>query len=178
MRIAGYEFAESARFQSGAPHDGDAAKAVGAHLELLLKKNKGELTPEDVLEDAKHDNSPLHPYFEWDDGAAARQHRLQQARGLIRAVVAVYVSDDKPAARMRALVHINEPSVPHYRETTHAMSMTKTRTLVLERAWRELQAWRRRYADLKEFASLISEIDDTEKVVRKKIAGRRSRRQG
>lgn len=158
MKIAGFEFSEGARFQSGAVQD---AKAVGEHLELLRKQCKGELTPEDVLADAKHDNSPLHSFFEWTDSEAAHQFRLQQARGLVRSIVAVYIRDDAPAVRQKAYVHVPEPSAPHYREATHAMSQTKTRQLVLQRAWNELQSWRRRYADLQEFASLVEKIDET-----------------
>lgn len=160
MKIAGFEFAEGARFQKGAVLN---AAAVGAHIELLRKEQKGELTPEDVLKDARNPNSPLHTFFEWDDGLAAEQHRLQQARGLIRAVVAIYVSEDRPAVRARAYVHVPEPTVPHYRETTHALSQTKTRKMVLQRAWRELQGWRDRYKDLKEFSDLIAVIDEVDK---------------
>ncbi len=159
IKIAKFEFSEGARFQKDAPSDDAAAKLVGDHLEMLRKKFKGEITPEDILSDAQHDNSPLHAYFEWSDSEAARQYRLQQARGLIRAVVAVYTQPDKPAVRARAYVHINEPSTPHYRETTHAMALTKTRQMVLNSAWGELQAWRRKYADLQEFASMIRVID-------------------
>lgn len=162
MRIAGFEFSEGVRFQPGAVRD---AKAVGEHLELLRKQCKGELTPEDVLADAQHDNSPLHSFFEWDNTAAAHQHRLAQARGLIRAVVAVYVDDEKqrPAVRQKAYVHVPEPSAPHYRETGHAMSVKKTRQMVLQRAWRELQAWKARYKDLQEFSDLFEVIDEVDK---------------
>jgi len=162
MRIAGFEFSEGARFQPGASKD---AKAVGEHLELLRRQFKGELTPEDVLADAKHDNSPLHSFFEWDDTAAAHQHRLAQARGLIRSVVAIYVDEErqKPAVRAKAYVHINEPSAPHYREAGHAMSQKKTRQMVLQRAWRELQDWKRRYKDLSEFSDLFQVIDEVDK---------------
>lgn len=160
MKIAGYEFIEGARFQSGAHGD---ANAVGKHLELLKEQFKGELTPQDILDDAKNHNSPLHSYFEWDDGKAAEQHRLGQARSLIRTVVAVYTSEDKPATKHRAYVHIKEGETSHYRETSHAMSQQKTRELVLQSAWRELQSWKKRYADLEEFASVVSIIDQIEK---------------
>lgn len=161
MRIAGFEFSEGARFQPGAGKD---ANIVGRHIEMLREKFKGELTPQDVLDDARHDNSPLHSYFEWDDGAAAEAYRLQQARGLIRAVVAVYTREDegKPAVRTKAYVHIPERSAPHYRETSHALSQAATRKLVLERAWREFQQWRKRYSDLKEFADLFDAADQVE----------------
>lgn len=160
MRIAGFEFAEGARFQPGAHKD---AKAVGDHIEMLRARCKGELTPQDILDDARHDNSPLHSFFEWSDTEAAQQYRLQQARGLIRAVVAVYVSDDKPAVRQRAYVHVPERGTEHYREASHAMSQAKTRELVLQRAWSELQAWRKRYADLKEFSELFDVVDEVDK---------------
>lgn len=165
MRIGGYEFSEGARFQSGASAD---AKLVGEHLELLRQQQKGELTPTDVVADARNPNSPLHSFFEWDDSAAAEAHRLSQARGLIRAVVAIYVDDENPAQRMKAFVHIPEPGAPHYRETSHAMSSKKTRDLVLQRAWREFQQWRQRYRDLKEFASLFEVADEIAKQIAKK----------
>lgn len=164
MRIAGFEFSDSSRFQSGQHPD---ANVVGEHLELLRKQTKGELTAEDVLKDAKHSNSPLHSFFEWSDSRAAKAHRLQQARGLIRAVVAIYVSDDKPAVRQKAYVHINEPQAPHYREASHAMSQTKTRDIVLKQAWRELMQWKKRYRDLKEFSNLFNAIDETESQIAK-----------
>lgn len=160
MRIAGYEFAEGARFQPGAEGD---AKAVGEHLDLLRQQCHGELTPQDVVNDARNDNSPLHSFFEWDDSAAAEAHRLAQARGLIRSVVAIYVREEAPAVRTKMFVHVPEPSAPHYRETGHAMSQAKTRKLVLQRAWRELQGWRKRYADLKEFSELFDVIDEVDK---------------
>lgn len=160
MRIAGYEFSEGARFQPGAIGD---AKAVGTHLEHLRLHYKGELTPRDVVDDARSPNSPLHSFFEWDDTAAAEQHRLNQARGLIRAVVAIYVSDERPAERVKAFVHIPDRETPHYRETGHALSRTDTRQLVLQRAWRELQAWKQRYKSLKEFAELFDVVDEIEK---------------
>lgn len=159
MRIAKFEFSEGARFQAGAAKDADA-NAVGQHLDLLRKQEKGELTPQDVLKDARNPNSPLHPFFEWSDSEAAEQYRLQQARGLIRAVVAVYVSDDKPAVRTKMFVHIPEGETSHYREATHAMSQTRTRELVLQRAWAELVQWKRRYSELEEFARIVPVIDE------------------
>lgn len=91
---------------------------------------------------------------------AAESHRLAQARGLIRAVVAIYVDDEKAAVRMKAFVHVPENGAPHYRETRHAMSQTHTRDLVLMQAWRELQYWRRRYRDLSEFAKVFEATDE------------------
>jgi hypothetical protein len=160
MKVIGYEFASGARFQSGATVD---AKIVGRHLELLRQQCKGELTPLDVVNDARHNNSPLHQFFEWNDGAAAERYRLSQARGLIRSVVAIYREPKQPQRKVRAFVHINEPGAPHYRSVGHAMSQKKTRDLVLQQAWREFQSWRRRYKELDEFASLFERADEIAK---------------
>lgn len=159
MKIAGFEFAEGARFQSGAHPE---ATVVGAHIEMLREKFKGEITPEDVLADAKHDNSPLHSFFEWDDSAAAHQHRLQQARGLIRSIVVRYVREDKPMVKARAYVHINQGETSHYREVSHAMSVKVTRDAVLKQALQELIGWQKRYHDLHEFADLFEAVEQIE----------------
>lgn len=159
-KIAGFEFADGARFQSGQHPD---ANVVGGHIEMLREKFKGELTPQDILDDARNGNSPLHSFFEWNDSAAAEQHRLAQARGLIRSVVAIYTSPDKPAVRQRAYVSIRGAGQEaHYREVGHAMSVKSTRDIVLKTAWREFQQWRARYRDLQEFSELFDVADEVE----------------
>ena len=160
MKIAGFEFSEGARFQKGAAIN---AELVGQQIELLRRECHGEIQPQDIVADARNANSPLHSFFEWDDSEAAEQYRLSQARGLIRAVVAVYIDDGMPAIRMKAYVHISEPGAPHYREASHAMSQSKTRGMILQQAMRELQHWRNKYRDLQEFAALIPIIGKIEK---------------
>jgi len=66
--------------------DPAARKLVEERLAGLTEKSGGRLTAADVLEDAKDQSSPLHDFFEWDDGKAAHEHRLEQAGHLIRTV--------------------------------------------------------------------------------------------
>lgn len=153
MRVAKYEFTEGARFQSGAKTDN--ADAVGKHLDELRERCRGELTPKDVVDAARSHNSPLHTFFEWSDTKAAEQYRLQQARGLIRAVVAVVVSAGAPAQRVQAFVHVPESGAPHYRSVDHAMSQDRTREMVLRQAFKEFQAWRKRWEHLDELGDLF-----------------------
>lgn len=157
MEVASYQFDPGAHLQAGAPRE--SADAVGRHLDLLRRRAGGELTPKEVVEDARNPNSPLHPHFEWDDTAAAEQHRLTQARRLIRAVVAIYAEDDQPVTTTRAFVHIPDKESPHYLATREALSVPDTRERVLRRALIELHGWKRRYQDLAEFAALLEEID-------------------
>lgn len=159
MNIVGYEFREGFVPQKGARV---GPEIVGKHLDMLREQFKGELTPPDVLADARNPNSPLHAFFEWDDNEAAEQFRLQQARGLIRAVVAIYreaKGTEKPV-RIAAFTRIAEGEASHYRATHHAMSQKATRDAVLAQAWRELQQWRRKYQHLRKFADLFEVIDE------------------
>lgn len=55
-------------------------------LTALETANKGLLRPEDVVEAARPRDSVLHPLFTWNNAAAAEQHRLNEARALIRMV--------------------------------------------------------------------------------------------
>lgn len=158
MRPVGYEFAPGSHFQAGAHRN---PEAVGAHVDSLKALYGKELTAEIVVEDARDPASPIHSFFEWDDTVAAEQYRLHQARGLIRAVVGRYAGPEGQEKRIRAFVHVPAPPNPHYRPVEQAMSEAETRDLVLQRAWRELQEWRQRYADLKEFSELIQAITGT-----------------
>jgi len=53
---------------------------------LQQLEREGRLSPNDVVDDARSPDSPLHDYFEWDDTAAAEKYRKVQARQLIRSV--------------------------------------------------------------------------------------------
>ena len=61
------------------------AQNIGEGL-TELQKQQGKLTPTIVLNAAEsHKAHRLHRYFEWDNKKAARAHRVNQARQLIRA---------------------------------------------------------------------------------------------
>lgn len=60
--------------------------SVETELRALADANGGRLVPEAVVDAARDPDSPLHSHFTWDDTEAARQHRINQARVLIRTV--------------------------------------------------------------------------------------------
>lgn len=57
-----------------------------AALEEIRNANGGMLTPEAFVDVASHEGHVLHDLFDWDDVACAHQHRLEQARKIIRSV--------------------------------------------------------------------------------------------
>jgi hypothetical protein len=72
-------------FRNGSRISGVDAQVVGAELEKVRALH-GALVPQSVVDEARPEESPLHPAFEWDDSVAAENHRQWQARNLIRAV--------------------------------------------------------------------------------------------
>ena len=58
-------------------------------LEALADDSGGTLSPADVVEAAAPPTSALHRYFDWDNAHAAHEHRLYQARHLLRVTVLV-----------------------------------------------------------------------------------------
>lgn len=134
---------------------------AGAALEEIERKH-GKVTPEIVLNEASANDHPLHGSFEWDDSAAARKWRLEQARYLVRMITVTIEQFDRPTP-VRAYVSVtqsNEPDQRVYVGIESAMHDVEMREQVLSRAKRDLREWRERYAELRELASVFAAIDE------------------
>jgi len=81
--------------RKGSPFRKGEAQKFGERLEYLSSKNKGKITPDVIVQDAKQKESVFHNYFEWNNSEASRQYRLQQARNLINHIVEVVVIEGK-----------------------------------------------------------------------------------
>jgi hypothetical protein len=137
------------------------AQGTGEHLEAL--RGDGDLTPEAVLKDATKKRSPLHIAFEWDDSAAAHQHRLNQARYMLRSIVVVL--DDAPEAEpIRAFVNVAATSEHRYTHIQIALSDETMREQLIAKARSEMEGWRRRYTQLHELSAVFAAIDGLFKI--------------
>jgi len=143
---------------AGAPTSIDA-QVAGEELERIRTFNNGRLEAEDVVEASRDPKAPLHPVFEWDDTKAAEAHRKSQAMHVIRHIDVVFVKDDVPRPPIRAFVSVKRDEDRSYTSVQHALSDDELRTQVVAQAWSELEAWRRRYAELAEFAKLFAMIE-------------------
>jgi hypothetical protein len=72
-----------------------------------LEDQNGRITPEAVVAAARDPKSPLHKHFEWDDAAAAVEHRLNQARTLIRSVKVEFRIDRRV---VQSVAYIRDPA--------------------------------------------------------------------
>lgn len=150
------------QWKDGAHSNGIKAEVAGKRLEKIRNKNGGRITPHAVVNDARPEDSPLHPAFEWDDTRAAEEHRLEQARCLIRSVTVIY--DEKAdKSPVRAFVNVVQGSDTDatYTSMAHALSVPELREQVIRRALSEIKSWRQRYEDYKELGTIFDAIDKT-----------------
>jgi hypothetical protein len=127
-----------------------------------VHKSDGDLSPERVVSLAKNQHSALHRYFEWDNDKAAHQHRLTQARSLIREARVHIVPRTEPRERKIAV------SVPANQERTlvmppvrlgTAMSDIEVEGQLYKSAIAELAAWKKRYGRITALQAVHYEID-------------------
>ena len=81
------------------------------YVEQFLRQaeEEGRLTPEYLVEQARDPSHILHEEFTWEDREAAHQHRMMQARQIIRGV-RYKVTIREVVLRPRAYVH--DPDLP------------------------------------------------------------------
>jgi hypothetical protein len=132
---------------------------VGRELEQLIEDNGGKLTPATVVESAKRAKSPIHNCFEWDDTAAAKKYREDQARYLLHSVVVVYDADTDEPITTRLTVNIQTEEESYYTTTVRAMAQTETADYVENIALRDLLALKKKYEHLQRFRQVWQTIE-------------------
>lgn len=148
---------------------GIPAQEVGNRL-MEIEAAEGSLTPQLVVEDARPEDSVLHPAFDWENEVAGEKWRIHQARQLIASVVVTQIDDVQPREPVRAFVNVRQAGQDEreYMGIVAVMSDDALREQLLENAQKELLRWRAKYAAYEEFSHIIEVIDE--------IAARRSER--
>lgn len=128
-------------------------------LNFIKDKNDGLINPETVVEYASKKDSVLHDYFTWDDGVAAHQYRLEQARKLIRICV-IYPKENLEPIRMFVSLRSDRNQDGGYRLLTDVLSNDEQKAEMLYQALEELKAFKLKYNLLKEFSELFNVVDN------------------
>lgn len=134
-------------------------EAIRKELEEL--KASGVIQPADVVAKAANPDSAMHSWFEWDDTEAAQQHRIWQARQLLRVFVTVETKDSTP---VRAFVSLGTDRYGEggYRALADVLSDEELRAQLLADAIRELRSSEKKYRQLRELSSVWSALDEVE----------------
>jgi len=146
-------------------------QVVGQELETIIDRNKGKLTPQIVLDEARDESHALHSCFEWNNEAAAEKHRELQARELIKHTAIVKDIGGTPTA-VRAFVSIRVDEAGNLTDNYHAkgnsfyvrvetaMEDEYLKDYTLAMAQKELKNFRAKYSDLQELAKLFAAIEE------------------
>ena len=146
-----------------------AAQAEIAARELSrIRKKHGCIKPAYLVKASEPESAPLHDCFTWDNGEAAEQWRIEEARRIIRSVrVVVKPGPLADQSVIRAFVHVEASEKESrfdgdgYIETLQAHKSPIYRDQVLAAAKRELIEWKRRYEDYREFfGGVFAAIED------------------
>jgi hypothetical protein len=135
-----------------------SAQAILAELETIRQDNGGLLNPADVVEFARNPETALHRKFTWDDGKAAEEYRLWQARQVIRVVVSV-VGPDKEPFRVYASIQEDRNDKGGYRTLVSVMSDDYRRRALLSQAKADMIRFKLQYKRLVELAPVFAAMD-------------------
>jgi len=94
------------KYKSNYALKGRDTQEIADYLDTLCKLKGGELTPDEVLQDAKKRSSLLHGLFDWDDNQAAQKWRMHQARLLLNGIVEV-VEIQGVETKMRSFYNVH-----------------------------------------------------------------------
>jgi len=130
------------------------AEVVAGELERIAEDHNGALRPEDVVVESQPQDAPLHDEFEWDDAAAGKQWRREQAADMIRALKIAYVvvgdGGEKEEREVRAYSSVRmegEPK-PAYVSIEAVVNNEDYRAQAVEECRRFLQQARRKLQEL------------------------------
>ncbi len=132
---------------------------IREELMSIAEEHGGMLRPADVVEFARDPGTALHSKFTWDDGEAAEQYRLWQARRVIRCSVVVIPEKQQEYKAFVSLTPDRNGITGGYRSIRSVVSNRDLREQLLEDAIREMKVFRRKYAQLKELSEVFSAMD-------------------
>lgn len=135
------------------------------------------LTPENLVNEARAETSPIHSAFEWNDSVAAEKYRCEQARLMIANII--WVESDIQTERHVKLVstennnkETEEPNFTDERafvstgEQNHryvpiavALTNEEWRANLLKAAKRDMNSFIMKYRRLTELANIIDDMN-------------------
>jgi hypothetical protein len=98
--------------------------------------------------------NPFHPHLEWDDKIAGEAFRVEQLGEIVRLVYIVDDATNQPP--QRAFISIREPQHGiSYKTPIEVKTNVDFQQLLLDAAWRDLDAFCKRYDSLTEICEQL-----------------------
>lgn len=143
------------KWRKGSRHSVPAS--VAADELRRIADNFGGIQPSAVVDEARAEDAPLHPEFEWRDNVAAEAWRRDQARALINDIVVVH---QESASAYPVFMHVPaiEDSPPAYHKRDTVLTNADMRKASIAEALGQLESIMRRYDTLNALAGVRREI--------------------
>lgn len=143
------------------------AESIRASLAAIAEANGGYLNPAHVVEAARDTSHVLHAEFDWNDEDAADKYRIAQAGALIRRVKFTVIRSQekqKEIHMVTARAFQSRGSARGisggYESVEEIMSDADKREELLNQVLRELNSYRKRYAELAALSEVWAAIDE------------------
>ena len=144
-------------------------------LSRMARRNGGLLRVEDVLEEAKDEDSILHRHFEWDDTEAAEKYRRSQARALIQRCQIKLVESDPVVVRAFVSLPTDRENGGGYRLTTEVLSNQMLKDELLRDIRMTVERWTKKMHLLdQDIVDLLIEMEERLSATRPFIEQRKS----
>ncbi len=135
------------------------AQRIGTFIDR--KFGAAGTSPEELLDASRARRAATHRYFEWDDQAAAHEHRLTQARYLLRSIEVVVErpTGEKTTTRAYHPIHLTNDdgtTARRYVPQEVVWSSPVMTDQVLAAARRELEGWAGRYEQYEEMGAHVA----------------------
>ena len=150
----------------------EKAERYGLELIRLREEANGSLKTEEIVKEAREEDSPLHDFFQWDDSIAGELYRRSQARKLTAGIYEVIIEGEEEKLIPLFYNVIIETRKKDEMQTEQGyvfnVEIVENKDYYeqqLEKAVREIKHWQEKYSMLKE----LSEIFGVIKKIQKKL---------
>lgn len=133
----------------------DATKVVNELMEL-----GEEYSLSDVVEKARNENSEMHGIFEWNDGIAGEEYRKIQAGKMVRNIIIVRENEKKESEKSNLRYFVSTGNRDNtYTPTKCFLRKNDGYEDLLNRAYMELRAFKKKYQSISELEEILALIN-------------------
>ena len=118
------------------------------------------VTPQQIVDRAKDEDSELHKCFTWDDTIAAQKWRLEEARKVVQLLVIDRSQETETEPPVRVFFKIGNTHDEGYKQTVNILRNNDEYAALLKQALAELEAFQRKYRTLSELEPVFDAISE------------------
>ena len=135
----------------------EAVNILGERFVTLAERDR--LTPEEVVNDARPDDSPIHPYFEWDDSVAAEKWRREQAGFYLRTIEVIPAEQTEPVRAFHVVTVKRDGETLHtYKPFAEVVSNREWLKEIIDNKRREMVACQRQLRQYNQFTKVVQAV--------------------